>query len=114
MSLTTVLLSGSAGGLITWLGGLAVKQKGWPAIKAWLEARAKRLAAKAEAKLESQALKYESAFRSALVAELAPVMTRLRTVEEKAGIAPGAPAPAAAPAPPDQHDQAQHQEGGQA
>jgi hypothetical protein len=113
MSLMTVVLSGGAGGVITWLGGLAMKQKAWPAIKAALEARAKRLAAKAEAKLESQALKYESAFRSALVAELAPVMTRLRTVEEKAGIAPGAPAPAT-PAPPDQHDQAQHQEGGQA
>jgi hypothetical protein len=112
MSLTTVLLSGSAGGLITWLGGLAVKQKGWPAIKAALETRAKRLAAQAEAKLESEALKYESAFRSALVAELAPVMTRLRAVEEKAGVVPAAPAPA--PAPPDQHDQAQHQEGGQA
>lgn len=114
MSFTTVVLSGGAGGVLTWLGGLVMKQKAWPAIKAALEARAKRLAAKAEAKLESQALKYESAFRSALVAELAPVMTRLRAVEENAGIAPGAPAPAAAAPPPDQHDQAQHQEGGQA
>ena len=112
MSLTTVVLSGGAGGVITWLGGLVVKQKVWPAVKAALEARAKRLAVAAEAKLEREALKYESGFRSALVAELAPVITRLRAVEEKAGITPAAPIPA--PAPPDQHDQAQHQEGGQA
>src|ERR1700736_2386575 len=112
MSWTSTLLTGGAAGLVTWFGGLVTKQKAWPAIRVGLEARAKRLAVQAEAKLEREALKYESAFRSALVAELAPVMTRLRAVEEKAGVVPAAPAPA--PAPPDQHDQAQHQEGGQA
>jgi len=94
MSLTTVLLSGGAGGVITWFGGLAAKQKVWPAIAAALKKRAQRIAAKAEAELQAKAFAYESQFRSALVAELVPVMGRLKAIEEKVGIAPGPVAPA--------------------
>ena len=81
--LTTILLSGAAGGVITWFGGLAAKQKLWPVIAAALKRRAERIAANAEAAVKSKALAYETEFRAALVAELRPIVRRLKAVEER-------------------------------
>ena len=89
--LTTILLSGAAGGVITWFGGLAAKQKLWPVIAAALKRRAQRIAAKAGAEIKSKALAYETEFRAALVAELAPIVRRLKAVEDRLPVsAPGA------------------------
>lgn len=81
--LTTILLSGAAGGVITWFGGLAAKQKLWPVIAAALKRRADRIAAMAGAELKSKALAYETEFRAALVTELAPIVRRLKAVEDR-------------------------------
>ena len=101
--LTTILLSGAAGGVITWFGGLAAKQKLWPVIAAALKKRAQRIAAKAEAEMKSKALAYETEVRAALVAELRPIVRRLKVVEERL--------PALAQPAPEQQ-QLQEQQGG--
>jgi hypothetical protein len=102
--LTTILLSGAAGGVITWFGGLAAKQKLWPLIAAALKRRSLRIAANAEAAVKSKALAYETEFRAALITELRPIVRRLRAVEERVGVAPrlGQPSP----------EQQQQQQGG--